>query len=179
MCILACAFPSLVLLTSNIRMLLFESLKQSRGVLVVGPFWNFNVVVVLFWVFLYSMRFFYFSIYGHLCRGNFSGFYLGNMSLVNITLCVGCALIRILIQSLIIGMSGRSMGCEGMYRLIMSSGVSDLLDILKTPRYDGTLLGVGIWKIFSMYQFIMLNSGHLYTIARFLECGSGPRPTSK
>ena len=36
-------------------------------------------------------------------------------------------LVRNLISSLIIGMSGRLVGCEGMYRIIISSGVSGLL----------------------------------------------------
>ena len=43
-----------------------------------------------------------------------------------ITFCVGWFLVRILIWSLIIGTSGRLVGCEGMYRFIMSSGVSNM-----------------------------------------------------
>ena len=79
----------------------------------------------------------------------------------NITLCVGWFLVRIVIWSLIIGMSRRSMGCEGMYWFIMSSGVSGLLDILKTSRINNMFLGVGKFdNIFS----------RLYVCGSWQEC---------
>lgn len=79
----------------------------------------------------------------------------------NITLCVGWFLVRIVIWSLIIGMSRRSMGCEGMYWFIMSSGVSGLLDILKTSRINDMFLGVGKFdNIFS----------RLYVCGSWQEC---------
>lgn len=34
--------------------------------------------------------------------------------------------------------------CEGVYKFIVSSGVSGLLEFLKTNRYGDMLLGVGI-----------------------------------
>ena len=57
--------------------------------------------------------------------------------------------------------------------------MSGLLDILKISRYNGMFLGVSILVIFSIYLLIMLMFEYLYMIAQFLECGSGPRPTSK
>lgn len=64
---------------------------------------------------------------------------------------------RILTWSLISGMNGRSVGCEGMCRFIMSSSVSNLLDILKTSRYGDILLGVGILVKFSIeYMFLWI-----------------------
>ena len=63
-------------------------------------------------------------------------------------------MVSILIWSLIIGMKGSSVGCEAMYRFIMSSGVSGLLDILKTNRYGDMFLDVGILVIFLLeYMF--------------------------
>ena len=86
----------------------------------------------------------------------------GRMSLLkspaNITFYVRWFLIRISIWSLIIGMSGRSMGCEAMFRFIMSSGVRGLLDILKTSRYGDTFLGVGILVIFHYLEYMFCGS---------------------
>jgi hypothetical protein len=47
-------------------------------------------------------------------------------SFANITLYAWWFLVRILIWSLIIGMSERLVGCEGMYRFIISCGMSGL-----------------------------------------------------
>ena len=52
---------------------------------------------------------------------------------------------RILIWFLVFGMSGRSVGCEAMYRFIMSNGVSGLLDILRIIIHCDMFLGVIHW----------------------------------
>lgn len=54
------------------------------------------------------------------------GRYMYLKSLARITLSVGD------FWSLILGMSGRSMVCEGMYKFIMRIGMGGLLYILKT-----------------------------------------------
>ena len=59
----------------------------------------------------------------------------------HISLCVGWFLIRILIWSLIIWMTERSVGCEDIYRFTMSSSMSGLLDILNTCKYNDMFLG--------------------------------------
>ena len=55
---------------------------------------------------------------------------------------------RILIWSLFIRLNERSMGCEGMYRYIISSGVGGFLDVLNISSYGVKLLDVDILVIF-------------------------------
>ena len=51
------------------------------------------------------------------------------------------------------------MGCEGMYRFIMSSGVSGLLDILKTSRFDDIFLGVREFDNISSRVYVFVDHG--------------------
>lgn len=53
--------------------------------------------------------------------------------------------VRNLISSLIIGMSGRLVGCEGMYRIIINSGVSGLLENSKNNSVVLCSLVWGFW----------------------------------
>ena len=55
---------------------------------------------------------------------------------------------RILIWCLFIVMNERSMGCEGMYRYTISSGVRSFLDVLNNSSYGVKLLDVDILVIF-------------------------------
>lgn len=56
-------------------------------------------------------------------------------------------------------MSGRSLTCEGIYKSIMSKGVSGLLVILKTCRYNAILFGVGIVVMFFGGVYVFVDHG--------------------
>lgn len=58
-------------------------------------------------------------------------------------LCCGWFLVRILIWSLILGISGRFVVCKGMFRFIMSSGAIGLLITWKASRYGDMFLRMG------------------------------------
>ena len=79
---------------------------------------------------------------------------------------------RVLIQSLIIGMSGRLVGCEDMCRFIMSSGVSGLLDILNTSRYSDMLLGVETLRNIFSTIYTLVDHGKGATCWAFGCCES-------
>lgn len=53
------------------------------------------------------------------------------------------------------GMSGKLVGCEGIYRFIISSGMSGLLDILKNRRCGDIFLGMGILVIFLCRVYVL------------------------
>ena len=53
------------------------------------------------------------------------------------------------------GMSGKLVGCEGIYRFIISSGMSGLLDILKNSRCGDIYLGMGILVIFLCRVYVL------------------------
>ena len=60
-------------------------------------------------------------------------------------MCVGWFLVGMLIWALIIGMNTRSVGCEGIYMFIMSSGASGLLDIERLVQTMICYLVWGFW----------------------------------
>ena len=63
-------------------MLLFVSLRQSRGALVVGLKYFLCIVLGLLFNMIMYLVMVFFTIYGCLFRGDFVGFYLGSLSYV-------------------------------------------------------------------------------------------------